>query len=327
MEDAWPVGSLVSMGPVNLRLVGAVRSTQEEVWAKRRWLPEGAGFAAASQSEGEGRGGAAWISPRGGVYFSVMAGHGLALKDADVLGQAAALAVLRAAQEFLKAEDIFLKWPNDVVTWGPGRSIGKIAGVLVRLETAGERVERAAVGIGINVRAAVEGAALPTKGAAAVSLEGLARRQGGEWTSPRTKVLEWVAGWFGAQLARARDAPSAVRDEFAREVARAPLRARVAGVRDEFRPLGVEQGGALIVRRKSGKRATVSVEDSERLEWRIAPRKRTRGKPARRSARKPAPKSTSRACAPRVGRPQSSRARNARPALRPTRKRKSARRR
>lgn len=300
------------MGPLRVRLAGKVGSTQEEIWVKRRWLEEGSGLAASSQRAGAGRGGAAWASPEGGVYVSLLVGRGLPAQDADVLGQAACLAVWHAAEEFLKVDDLFLKWPNDVVTWGAGRTVGKLSGVLVRLESEGDRVERAAVGIGINVRAGIEGAAVGGKGVSAVSLEGLSRRRGVEWGAPRTKVLEWVVGWFGVLLARARADPSAVRKEFAREVARAPLRARVSGVKEELKPLSVERGGALVVRRLSGKRATVSVEDAERLEWRILPRPKPKApRPCKAGAKRPKA-ARARAGARPSGRPRSNRARSGR---------------
>jgi biotin-(acetyl-CoA carboxylase) ligase len=273
MDDVWPEGAVVSMGPLQVRLVGELRSTQEELWSKRTWLQPGAGIAARFQTAGAGRGGALWRSPEGGVYLSVLVGHGFPAAEADLLGEAAALAVLRTVRELLPSQKVFLKWPNDVVTWGPRRSIGKIAGVLTRTEIAGERVERAAVGIGLNVGEVVEEQPLGTPGVTAVSLEGMAGRARVPWTASRSKVLEWLVGWFGVELARAGKEPEAVRREFARELAKAPLRAKVAGVHEELRPLGAERGGALVVRRLSGKRATVALADAERLVWSIVPRK------------------------------------------------------
>jgi biotin-(acetyl-CoA carboxylase) ligase len=315
MDDSWPVGSVVSMGALNVRLVGEVRSTQEDLWVKRTWLQEGAGIAASSQRAGVGRSGAAWVSPEGGVYLSMLAGKGLERAQADVLGQAAALAVVRSARELLKQESLFVKWPNDVVTWGRSRAIGKLAGVIVRTEGAGETVERAAVGIGVNVRDAVEKVPLSTPGVSAVSLEGLAKRAGLPWATARVKVLEYVVGWFGTLLKEARADPASVRLQYAREVAHGPLRARVAGVREELKPLGVERGGALVVRRLTGRRATVSLADAEKLVWRIAPRKP--------GAKRPLPRATSRPGGRRAAPPRSNRARSARPSSRSKRRRKS----
>jgi len=319
MDDLWPEGTVVSMGQLQVRLVGELRSTQEELWSKRTWLQPGAGIAARFQTAGVGRGGAAWHSPEGGVYLSVLVGQGLPAAEADLLGAAAALAVLRTGRELLPGEKVFLKWPNDVVTWGPRRTIGKLAGVLVRTEITGERVERAAVGIGLNVRKVVEEDSLGTPGVSAVSLEGMAGRARVPWTASRTKVLEWLVGWFGVELARAGKEPDALRREFAREVGRAPLRAKVAGVHEELRPLGAERGGALIVRRLSGKRATVAASDAERLVWSIVPRKAP-AKGKRKSA-------TARGAAARSAPSRSNRGRSARRARQLPRRRKSSRRR
>jgi biotin-(acetyl-CoA carboxylase) ligase len=247
--------------------------------------------------------------------MSVLVGQGLPAADGDVLGEAAALAALHAARELLPHERFFLKWPNDVVTWGKGRSIGKLAGVVTRSEVAGAEIARAAVGIGLNVASVVEDVELGPGAGSAVSLEGIARRSGTPFNAPRIKVVEWLTGWYGASLARVRESPEAVRKEFARELSRAPLHARVAGVRDEFRPLGVDRGGALVVRRRSGKRATVKLEDAERLVWAIDKRPKAAAKRAKRptSAR------------PRAGPsapPRSSRARSAPPARRRQRRRR-----
>jgi BirA family biotin operon repressor/biotin-[acetyl-CoA-carboxylase] ligase len=306
------VDSVVSMGALNVRLVGEVRSTQEELWVKRTWLQDGAGLAASSQRAGVGRSGRPWLSPEGGVYLSLLVGKGLAAADADVLGEAAALAVVRSARELVKHGDLFLKWPNDVVTWGRARSIGKLAGVIVRTEGSGETIDRAAVGIGINVRNPVEKAPLLTRGVSAVSLEGLAEGAGQPWATPRAKVLEYVVGWFGTLLQEARADPASVRAEFAREVAHAPMRARVAKVGEELKPLSVERGGALVVRRSSGKRATVSLANAERLVWRITPR--------RPSAKRPKARVTSPTGARRAGPPRSNRARSVRTSSRSKRR-------
>jgi hypothetical protein len=59
LEDDWPEGAVVAMGPLQVRIVGAVRSTQEELWSKRTWLQPGNGIAARLQTHGAGRGGRA----------------------------------------------------------------------------------------------------------------------------------------------------------------------------------------------------------------------------------------------------------------------------
>lgn len=287
-DDIWPEGSTVSIGPLRIRLVGEIRSTQEELWVKRRWLEEGAGVAASSQIAGQGRSGKTWLSPEGGVYLSALVGRGFSAAEADVLGQAACLAVLRSAQEFLKEDSLFVKWPNDIVARGPRGRLGKLSGVLARLEPEGTRVANAVVGVGVNVRAVLDGTTFPPPAPVPVSLEGLSKKRGVEWNASRTKVLEWVVGWWAVLLERAKEDPDRVRSEYSREVLRAPLYATVPGRREKLRPLGVRRGGALEVRRESGKRAVVSVEDSERLEWHVRAaarpptRKRPEAKPVRR---------------------------------------------
>jgi BirA family biotin operon repressor/biotin-[acetyl-CoA-carboxylase] ligase len=314
LEEAWPAGREISMGALRVRLVGPLGSTQEEVWTKRRWMEHGAGVAAPSQHAGVGRGASTWDSPEGGVYVSFLVGAGLPAGDADALGYAAALAALRTAQEVVSAGRFFLKWPNDLVVEAPRRAIGKVAGVVARTQIAGDRIEHAAVGVGINVADVLDEARSSSGTQVPASLEECAGWRKAEWNATPLKVLEWFTGWFALQLERVRADAGQVRDEFSREVARAPLYARVPGVREDFRPLGVARGGALRVRRANGKAAEVSVEDAGRLEWRLkaapAAAKPQRAAPKRKPAvkkRKPAAKK------PTAARPKRKGASGARP--------------
>jgi len=286
VSEVWPVGSVISMGALRVRVEGELASTHEELWSRRRWAEPGTGVAAESQTAGVGRGGARWESPQGGLYVSVLAGAGMRAADADALGEAASLAVLQVASEVAPGVELFLKWPNDVVARLPRERVGKVAGVIVRAESDAERVLRAVVSVGVNLEAAVErvpGAPGPTVPA---SLEGLARRAGGPWAASRVQALEWMVGFLALDLERARVDPPAVRARYGVELRRSPLRARVAGVREAFRPLGVAPGGALLVRRESGRTAVVGVADAERLEWRWLREAggRKRGAPGRRKA-------------------------------------------
>jgi hypothetical protein len=171
------------------------------------------------------------------------------------------------------------------------------------METEGELITNAVVGIGVNVRAGIESEKLEDAGVSPVSLEGISRRRGVAWGATRIKVLEWVVGWYGVLLARAEADPASVRDEFSREVARTPLSAHVAGYREHLKPLRVERGGALEVRRANGKKAVVSVGDCERLSWRLLPEPSPKRKVTARGARRPSsPRRSSRARSARSAR-------------------------
>ncbi len=305
LGDAWPAGAVISMGPLRVRVEDQVVSTHEELWARRRWVEPGTGVAASSQTSGVGRAGTRWESPEGGLYVSVLAGAGTPAAETDTLGEAASIAVLETAAEVVPGVDVFLKWPNDAVVRMPRNRVGKVAGVVVRADTDGTRVLRAVISVGLNMEATIESAQVEAGPTVPASLEGAGRRAGAASGTSRAQVLEWLVGFLALYLERARVDPEAVRSRYGKELRRAPLRARVPGVKELFRPTGVVRGGALKVRRESGRVAEVSVSDAQRLEWqwlaapsarkgggRTQPKKRKR---AARRAKKRAPSAPAKA--------------------------------
>lgn len=108
--------------------------------------PEGLVVIADAQTGGRGRLGRSWLSPPGvGIWMSILLRPGLPAADAQRLTLAAAVAVADAiaAVSGLQAG---IKWPNDVMIAGR-----KCSGILTEVETGGDRVTAAVVGIGINV--------------------------------------------------------------------------------------------------------------------------------------------------------------------------------
>ncbi|MCX6350048.1 MAG: biotin--[acetyl-CoA-carboxylase] ligase [Candidatus Aureabacteria bacterium] len=110
----------------------------------REGCPEGTAILARSQSGGRGRRGAAWFSPRGGLWLSVILSPRLGKPELFWLTLAAAEAVRETMAKLcgLSAE---IKRPNDVLI-GPR----KVCGILTETEGKG-RGARAVVGIGLNV--------------------------------------------------------------------------------------------------------------------------------------------------------------------------------
>jgi BirA family biotin operon repressor/biotin-[acetyl-CoA-carboxylase] ligase len=96
------------------------------------------------QTAGRGRLSREWISPRGGLWFSVVVRPELKPAEAVTLVFVAGLAVAEVLGELygLKAET---KWPNDVLVNGR-----KVCGILAEMNTTGEKVNYAIVGVGLN---------------------------------------------------------------------------------------------------------------------------------------------------------------------------------
>jgi len=106
--------------------------------------PEGAVIVALEQRAGKGRMSRAWLSPKGGLWFTLLLRPSAPMGELYKLTLLFGVSVARALESYgLKP---CLKWPNDVLVNGK-----KICGIL--LETSGEpdRVDYVLVGIGLNV--------------------------------------------------------------------------------------------------------------------------------------------------------------------------------
>ena len=116
----------------NIIHLATVTSTQD---VAREMTPRRVGtvIIADAQEKGRGRRGHVWLSPRGGLYMSVI------MQSDPLLSLRAGIAVARALQKL--GIEARLKWPNDVLVHEK-----KIAGILIEASA-----EIAIVGIGLNV--------------------------------------------------------------------------------------------------------------------------------------------------------------------------------
>jgi BirA family transcriptional regulator, biotin operon repressor / biotin---[acetyl-CoA-carboxylase] ligase len=114
--------------------------------AARAGAPHGATFVAEEQTRGRGRRGRAWSSPPGqNLTFSTLLRPKLEPERASSLTLAVGLAV-RDAVAARVADEVGVKWPNDIVARGR-----KVAGILVESQLVGGRITALIVGIGLNV--------------------------------------------------------------------------------------------------------------------------------------------------------------------------------
>jgi BirA family biotin operon repressor/biotin-[acetyl-CoA-carboxylase] ligase len=134
------------------KLLGRYIFFSREVGSTNDWAkelaeldaPEGAVVLAETQTAGRGRLGRKWISPKGGLWFSIIFKPKIKPIETVKLVFLASLAVAETIRELygLRAET---KWPNDVLVDGL-----KVCGILSEMKTVGEKVEYAVIGIGIN---------------------------------------------------------------------------------------------------------------------------------------------------------------------------------
>jgi len=99
---------------------------------------------AAKQTGGKGRSGRKWVSPKGGIWLSIILQPKFDISITTLFPIASALALSNALEKTLK---IFpeLKWPNDLTIKGK-----KVAGMLVDVSLESNRIENLVLGVGIN---------------------------------------------------------------------------------------------------------------------------------------------------------------------------------
>lgn len=123
-------------------------STNEE--AKRQALlgvDEGLVVWARHQTAGRGRRGRTWISPLGGMYFSLLLRPGCPADQAAQLSFLSAVAVGEGVLPYLpNPQELAFKWPNDLLI-----ADKKVCGILLESSGTAKGVSWLVVGIGINV--------------------------------------------------------------------------------------------------------------------------------------------------------------------------------
>jgi BirA family biotin operon repressor/biotin-[acetyl-CoA-carboxylase] ligase len=106
---------------------------------------EGTVVIAETQTCGRGRLGRNWLSPKGGLWFSVILRPQVKPTDVFKITFLAAVAVAKTIRKMFKS-NAEIEWPNDVIVNGK-----KLCGILTETSVRGEIMDFVIVGIGINV--------------------------------------------------------------------------------------------------------------------------------------------------------------------------------
>ena len=99
---------------------------------------------AAKQTGGRGRSGRKWISPKGGIWISIILQPEFDISVTTLFPIASALALSIAIEKIFSIKPE-LKWPNDLTIKGK-----KLAGMLVDVSLESNRIENLVLGVGIN---------------------------------------------------------------------------------------------------------------------------------------------------------------------------------
>lgn len=126
-----------------------VDSTNSYLLKDSQYKKHGTVLLSEYQVKGRGRIQREWISaPDQNLTFSILFTKNLDANHLNLLNISASVAVAMAVEN-LHQLTINLKWPNDVLVNGK-----KLAGILTESVSKGDKIERAVLGIGINVNQA-----------------------------------------------------------------------------------------------------------------------------------------------------------------------------
>ena len=151
----------------HLTVVDVTGSTNDDLLeAGKQGAPHGTGLAARAQTAGRGRRGHKWDSTAGNLLLSIVLRPRVDPAKYSGLAAVSGLAVLEALERQGLANEINLKWPNDIVARGR-----KLGGILVEAARDNEGKPFAVCGIGVNVNYTPQ--EVPDGGLAAIGLSDL----------------------------------------------------------------------------------------------------------------------------------------------------------
>lgn len=213
----------------------------------RAGAPEGTVVLAGRQTAGRGRLGRSFVSPRGGLYLTVVLRP--ALEHIRPLPIVAALAVARGLEQVAGLRTA-LKWPNDVLVGGR-----KVCGILLESELTGQTVDYVLVGIGVNVNADMS--AYPEIVATATSAAVEAGRGVSREALAAAALNELEELYLAVQAGqRVQDEWRARLETLGRQVQVTCGQTVEEGVAED-----VDSDGSLILRRPDGSRVTIVAGD------------------------------------------------------------------
>jgi len=128
----------------NVYYFDSIDSTQNQAMSMALNVEDGTLIIAEKQTNGKGRQGRRWISPIGGIWFSIVLHPKFDISLITLFPLASALALSNAIEKSMDVKSE-LKWPNDITIKGK-----KVAGMLVDASLESNKIEKLILGVGIN---------------------------------------------------------------------------------------------------------------------------------------------------------------------------------
>lgn len=122
----------------------SIDSTQSQAMKMASDVDDGSIIIAEKQTNGKGRTGRKWVSPKGGMWFSIIMYPKFDISEITLFPLASSLALSYAIEKTLSIKSE-LKWPNDITIEGK-----KVAGMLVDASIESNKIEKLILGVGIN---------------------------------------------------------------------------------------------------------------------------------------------------------------------------------
>jgi len=230
-----------------------VTSTQDKAKKfARKGLAEGTVIIAETQTQGKGRLGRRWVSPKGGIWLSVILRPEITPMEVPKITVIGSLAVAKAIAELTRRE-VNLKWPNDIlIRTLPGIEFKKVCGILTEMVSEVSQVNYVITGLGINVNNRIP----PILRANAISLKEAIGRN-----LPKQKLLRKVLEKFDKYYLDFRKqgmGPILKECKGMSAVLGREVKIECADKIIEGKALDIDEYGALIVETEDGKKRVVA---------------------------------------------------------------------
>lgn len=120
-----------------------VRSTNSIAASMADAVEDGTTIISEIQTRGRGRIGRTWVSPKGGIWLSIVLKPKIPVSRAYRLTIAAGLAAVKTIRTY--KIDAKIKWPNDIIIGNK-----KVCGILTETKAEAEQIKYAILGIGVD---------------------------------------------------------------------------------------------------------------------------------------------------------------------------------